>query len=300
MKKVLFALIALICVCGTAVGVAAADEIYVVVNGRTIMFDTAPKNVNGRILVPFQAISKELGAEANWDDSTKTVTAKKGDAEISFVIDSTDATVNGESVKIDQPAVIVDGMAFAPLRFTAEAFGGTVEWDAAKSAAYITLNSDITDAVRFNQEYPQVGENNIYIYASVDEIIDTLANGTGVVYLGMPSCPWCQAYTPILNDVAMSLGIDKIRYFDITQIRQDNTEDYQKIVSILKDHLDLDADGNPRVFVPDITVVKNGEILGHDNETSMISGDITPNEYWTGEKIAALIQKLKAMMSELS
>ena len=38
-------------------------------------------------------------------------------------------------------------------------------------------------------------------------------------------------------------------------------------------------------------IVKKGEIIAGDNETSMIS-DGTPSEYWTSENIANLKQKL--------
>lgn len=160
------------------------------------------------------------------------------------------------------------------------------------------LSSVETEAVRFGMEYPMVGDNNVFVYGSVEEIIDVLENGTGVVFLSFPSCPWCQAYAPFLNEVAVDLGIDKIIYYDLYEDRVNNSDEYQKIVSILNEHLELDTTGRPRVYVPDVTVVKNGEIIGHDNETSTISGDVTPDEYWTEDRIAALKNKLKSFIME--
>ena len=298
MKIALFIFIFMYVFVATA-DVVAAEEMKIMVDGRMLEFDVMPQNVNGRILVPLRAIFEEMGAVINWDDGTKTVTAAKGNTEIVLVIGNSNPTINGEIVEIDQPGIIVDGRALAPLRFVSEAFGGSVAWDASKSTAYITFISEETDAIRFNREYPQVGENNIFTYRSVEEIIDTLEKGTGAIFFGFQSCPWCQVYAPVLNEVAMGIGIEEIFYFDIREIRENHSEEYQKIVSFLKEYLDLDMMGKPRVFVPDFTVVKNGVIIGHDNETSTISGEITPVEYWTEERKDALIQKLESMLIQL-
>lgn len=154
-----------------------------------------------------------------------------------------------------------------------------------------------SDSKRFALEYNQVSDENVFVYRNIDEIINILEKGTGVVYIGFPECPWCQAYVPILDEVAKELEIDKIYYFNILEDRKENTEKYKKIVSILKNHLLNDSEGNNRVFVPDITVVKDGEIVGHDNETSVVTEeDGTPEEYWTKEKKDSLKLKLKSYM----
>lgn len=161
-------------------------------------------------------------------------------------------------------------------------------------------DTEFNDAVRFSKEYTQVSKDNVFVFKSADEIVDILEHGTGIVFLGFSECSWCQAYAPILNDVAKEVGIEKIYYLDIRKDRSDNTTEYQAIIEILRDHLDLDNEGNPRVFVPDVSVVNNGAIVGHDNETSTISGEITPKEYWTDEKITALKNRLRVMMREIA
>jgi thiol-disulfide isomerase/thioredoxin len=163
-----------------------------------------------------------------------------------------------------------------------------------------TPDKTATDAIRFNREYPQVGENNVFVYRDIEQIISILKGGTGVVFLGFPECPWCQAYAPILNSVAMDIGIEKIYYFNIREDRASNTESYQTIVGLLQDHLDLDNEGRPRIFVPDVTIIKQGTIIGHDNETSLITdASLTPETYWTKEKVSALKDRLRAAMSQI-
>ena len=67
-----------------------------------------------------------------------------------------------------------------------------------------------TDAEKFAKEYTTITEDNYFVYKDSKEIIKILENGTGVVYLGFPECPWCQAYVPMLNEVADIEGLEKI------------------------------------------------------------------------------------------
>ncbi|MBQ3142607.1 MAG: hypothetical protein IJB82_03790 [Bacilli bacterium] len=156
------------------------------------------------------------------------------------------------------------------------------------------------DNIKFYNEYNEVGKNNVFVYKSIEEIINILENGTGVIYLGFPECPWCQSYVKYINDVAKETGIKEIYYFNILDDRKTNSEEYQKIVTLLNEVLLEDENGNKRIFVPDVTIVNKGKIIGHDNETSVIEGYESPKEYWTDEKVDALKSKLKKLFSEIS
>ena len=116
----------------------SANEISVIIDGESLAFDIPPQIVNGRILVPLRTIFEKMGATVVWDGATQTVTATKDDKVVVLSIGDTSPTVNGEAVSIDQPGVILDGRTLAPLRFVAQAFGGTVVWDDATNTAYIT------------------------------------------------------------------------------------------------------------------------------------------------------------------
>lgn len=156
---------------------------------------------------------------------------------------------------------------------------------------------ETTDAEKFREEYTQVDKNNVFVYRSIDEIIKILEKGTGIVYLGFPECQWCQRYTKYLNEVALDMGISKIYYYNIREDRQNNTEDYLKIVSILEDYLQNDEEGNKRIYVPSIIALKKGEIVGFDDETAWdTKGFKTPDEYWTKEEIKDLKEKLETMI----
>lgn len=157
-----------------------------------------------------------------------------------------------------------------------------------------------TDAQKFAKEYNTVDEYNYFVYRDSKEIIKILENGTGAVYLGFPECPWCQAYVPMLNEVADIEGLEKIYYFNILEDRKNNTEDYQKIVEILKDYLQFDEEGNKRIYVPAVIFVSKGEIIGFDDETSYdTKGFDKPSDYWTEEEVSDLKRKLTKNMTEV-
>lgn len=145
---------------------------------------------------------------------------------------------------------------------------------------------------KFNDEYTLVDKDNVFVYKSINEIINVLSNGTGIIYLGFPECPWCQRYVVYLNNLAKEYNVKEIYYYNIKDARSNNTKEYQKIVEILSDLLPYDDNGNKKVFVPTVIFVKNGKVMALDNETSTISDGTTPEEYWNEERINLFNSKM--------
>lgn len=163
---------------------------------------------------------------------------------------------------------------------------------------YLNLTK-VTDASKFKEEYSNVSEDNVFVYRTDKEIIDILKHGTGIVYLGFPECPWCQAYVSYLDEVAKETKIEKIYYLNILEIRKNNTREYQEIVSLLDNYLSYDEEGKKRIYVPAIVAVKEGKIIGFDDETSHdTKGYETPEEYWKNEDLAGLKKKIKEMFNK--
>ena len=157
-----------------------------------------------------------------------------------------------------------------------------------------------SDGEKFAKEYTLVDSDNVFVYRDAEEVIKLLEHGTGVVYLGFPECPWCQSYVKYLDEVAMEVGVDKIYYYNILEDRSNNTDVYQKIVSILGDTLQYDEEGNHRVYVPNVSFHVNGEIIGSDNETSLdTKGFDNPDDYWNEEEVSDLKDRLRTYMEEV-
>ena len=164
---------------------------------------------------------------------------------------------------------------------------------------FIILNKDNkeTDAQKFMKEYTEVGEDNVFVYRTSEEVIKLIKHGTGVVYLGFPECPWCQTYVKYLNEVAKEVGIDKIYYYNILEDRTKDTDTYKEIVSLLKNNLEYDDEGNPRIYVPNVSFHINGKIIGNDFETAKdTKGFETPQEYWTDDEVEDLKNRLTDYM----
>ena len=156
------------------------------------------------------------------------------------------------------------------------------------------------DAKKFASEYTTVSEDNVFVYRDIDEIIRIMEKGTGVVYLGFPECPWCGAYVKYLNEVAKEVGIEKIYYYNILNDRKDETEEYKKILSILGDNLQNDEEGNPRVYVPNVSFHIDGEVIGNDCETSLDTHNLEkPEDYWTDEEVKDLKETLTKYMEKI-
>ena len=108
-------------------------------NGKKIEFDQIPVIKNGRTLVPLRAIFEKIGANIEWDEKTKTITATKGNTKIKLTINNKTATKNGEKVSLDVPAKIINGRTLVPVRFIADCFGVDVKWD--ETAKRVSLTS---------------------------------------------------------------------------------------------------------------------------------------------------------------
>jgi hypothetical protein len=152
----------------------------------------------------------------------------------------------------------------------------------------------MSDSERFALEYPLAGSNNIFVYRNASETADILARGRGIVFIGFKECPWCQVYAVYLQEAAREMEIDKIYYCDIKQDRENNSEGYRKIIGVLEGYLQYDDEGRPRLYVPDVSVVSRGRIITRDFETSKETlGYGTPQEYWNGERVNALKERLR-------
>ena len=164
------------------------------------------------------------------------------------------------------------------------------------SLSFLFKKDKMSDAERFAKEY-DFTVNNVFVYRNLDEINKILENGTGVVYLGFPECPWCRGYIPYLNEVAINEHLDKIYYFNILNDRKNNTSSYKKTIELLNDYLKYDNEGNKRIYVPAVIAVNNGKIVGFDDESSLdTKGYETPEEYWKNEDLDGLKKRLSDMI----
>lgn len=162
------------------------------------------------------------------------------------------------------------------------------------------VQSSMADAEKFAKEYPNVSTNNQFVYATGDEVVSIFEGGSGLVFLGFTECPWCQQLAPIVDEAAKSEGLEKIYYLNIKKARSDNDETYKKLVASLSEYLDKDENGNPRIFVPDVTAVREGVVVGRFEQESAANGEqVTPQTFWTTERRARAVDQLREIIREI-
>jgi hypothetical protein len=118
----------------------------VVLNGRAVEFDVAPRIVDGHMQVPFRSLFESQGARVSWDPKTKTAQSVKGALTVEVPIGERMATVNGNAVDMGADASIRKGRTIIPVRFFGEAVGANVQWDGATRTAMVeTLDRQIAE-----------------------------------------------------------------------------------------------------------------------------------------------------------
>lgn len=110
-------------------------QLSVQLNGAYVHFaDAQPEKVNGRVMVPFRAIAEALGAEVDYN--ADAITAKKNGQTLAFSLGGKQLTITDDSTgkvikttAVDSAPYKKKGRTYVPVRFFAEGFGLTVQWD---------------------------------------------------------------------------------------------------------------------------------------------------------------------------
>ena len=155
-----------------------------------------------------------------------------------------------------------------------------------------------SEAKKFSNIYPMVSDNNVYVFATATDVLNILNGRSGVVLLGFPSNKWTSYYAKILNDVAMELGIEKISYYDFLSDRDESNGTYETVVKTLNVYAPVDDEGNQNLQAPTVIVVKDGNVLGYFDETSIIKGLASPEVYYNDYQISTTHDNFKRVLEE--
>lgn len=102
--------------------------------------------------------------------------------------------------------------------------------------------------------------NNNIKYLKNEEVISFFKTGTGIIYFGYNTCPWCRNMIEVLIEVAKEEKIDTIYYVDSNKIKSIKDELYK----ILDEYLKVNPGTNEKRFaVPDVYFIKDGKIISH-------------------------------------
>lgn len=140
--------VAIVSLWATSVLAQTQPTVNVTVEGQPLDMPVPPIIVADRTMVGVRSVGEAVGGELIWDPVKRQVTVIRRSDTVVLTVGSTQALVNGRPVTLEIAPQIVNDRTMVPLRFIAEALGGTVEWDAATRTVNIlrkpTAISDMT------------------------------------------------------------------------------------------------------------------------------------------------------------
>lgn len=139
---------------------------------------------------------------------------------------------------------------------------------------------EMTPSEKFSKEY-SVPKENAFKYVSIDEILNILREGTGIIFFGNSDNEIATKTVKIFSEAIKDSGFGEVivYYYNPVVIRDNNTSKYVELISLLSGYLDVNSNNEEYLYLPDIYFVKNGKIISHNNDMATNStDDILDNE----------------------
>ena len=182
---------------------------------------------------------------------------------------------------------------------------------------------EISDGLRFKKEYEalngkkndegvsylemQIDTENTVRYCDFDKIIEALNNGTHLVYLGWPQCPWCRSMLPVLIETVNSFKGVYIYYFNAQDLRNgfeknpDSAEGkkYRQLADLLKDKAtSFYEDGTAKLVSSNVYFIREGELIAVHNRT--VKSHLDPYEPLMDYQKKELSDEFGKLLEELT
>lgn len=142
-----------------------------------------------------------------------------------------------------------------------------------------------------------------------------ISSGTGILFFGFPSCPWCRNLLPELFVAMQKAGVNDLYYYNPKAIRdekillswtivtkKETNAEYQwildKLDSILPAYEGLNDPSIKRLYVPTVLILKEGKILNHHFNT--LDEQTDPHTPLTSEQKLQLQTILQDKITPLS
>lgn len=197
---------------------------------------------------------------------------------------------------------------------------------------YESLNGTVRQSTKVANKTVNIVEDNNVEYIDIDQAADILEKGSGLIYFGFASCPWCRTAVPVLLNAMESTNLEKIYYVDVRPnddanadirarytlvknqpklLKEASSPRYDDVLNSLSEFLSeytLTADtgktipvGKKNLSAPTVVVVQNGVVL--DVHIGTINGHVKDEEGvlrdLTSEEEGQLNQRYVEMINKL-
>ncbi len=96
---------------------------------NNVIMDVEPKVVGeGHTMIPLRGVFDQMGARLRYDGNTREVTIETEDKTVVLKLNTKEAEINGEQVRMSSEVFTENGRTLLPLRFVGEQLGYKVKW----------------------------------------------------------------------------------------------------------------------------------------------------------------------------
>lgn len=133
---------------------------------------------------------------------------------------------------------------------------------------------EMSPSEKFSKEY-SVPKENAFKYVSIDEVLEILRGGTGIIFFGNSDNEVSTKTVKVFSEAIKDSGFDEVTvyYYNPVVIRDNNTSKYIELISLLSGYLDVNDNDEEYLYLPDIYFVKDGKIVSHNNDMATNSTD---------------------------
>lgn len=171
----------------------APANISILIDDLAVEMDVPPDVRDGRTMVPIRAVAEALGADVEWVQNTQQIVMTRAGVTVTMTLNSTTATIDGETVEMDVAPYATEGRTLIPARYVAEFFGQKVSWDGEMRRVLITEDKSVAGdsnleawalamgAIRswIDRDHPEIFGQMYRSSSSTKEIRERLASAWG-------------------------------------------------------------------------------------------------------------------------
>jgi hypothetical protein len=130
------------------ISLAQQDDIQLMLNDVVLPTDVSPVVVNGHIFLPARDVIEALNGRITWFPALKLLNLKLGGREVSLVIDSLEAEVNGKKLILENAPTIIENRVLIPLEVLQLLTEIETEWDKTTQEIIITSQKPQVTSIR--------------------------------------------------------------------------------------------------------------------------------------------------------
>lgn len=133
---------------------------------------------------------------------------------------------------------------------------------------------------KITHKYNILDVDNVFEKITSSQTLTKIHSGNALIFMGFNDHKQSEYYASLLNDVAKSLNIEKIYYYDFYNDRKKSNATYETIVNELTNYLYTNDEGKVNLEAPTFIIIKNYNIIYFDSDASKIQANLSEEDYW--------------------